>query len=128
MGDLISDALSNLMNAERIRRKEVIIKRTSKLLLAIVKIIKEKGYIKDFEFTPNTRGGTLKIQLNNKINKIGSIRPRYSCTLDKIESFEKVYLPAADFGIIIMSTPHGLITHYEAKNQKTGGVLVAYCY
>jgi len=128
MGDLISDALSIIMNAERVSKKEVIIRRTSKLLREIVKIIKDNGYIKDFTYTDDGKGGILKIVLFNKINKVGSIRPRYPCTLDQIESFEKRYLPAMGFGLIIISTPKGLITHQEAKKQKTGGVLIAYCY
>jgi len=70
----------------------------------------------------------INVKLVNKINKIGSIRPRYPCKIDEIEHYEKIYLPASGFGIIIMSTPKGLITHYEAKQNRTGGTLIAYCY
>jgi len=128
MGDLISDALSSIMNAEKVSKKEVTIRRTSKLLIEIVKIIKEKGYISDYSFTDDSKGGLLTIKLINKINKIGSIRPRYPCTLPQIEDFEKVYLPAMGFGIIILSTPKGLMTHEDAKKKKIGGFLIAYCY
>ena len=90
----------------------------------------EGGWIHyyDFEYSKNNKGGILKIKLINKINKINSIRPRYSCTIDQIESFEKVYLPATGFGIIIISTSKGLMTHYEAKEKKIGGSLIAFCY
>jgi small subunit ribosomal protein S8 len=128
MGDLISDALSNIINAEKKHKEEVTIKRTSKLLLEIMKIIKKQGYIAGYEYTENNKGGILKVKLINKINKINSIRPRYSCTIDQIEYFEKVYLPATGFGIIMISTSNGLLTHYEAKEKKVGGSLIAYCY
>ena len=128
MGDLISDALSSIMNAEKVNKKEVIVSPASNLLREVIRIIKDKGYIEDYEFVDDCRGGLVKIKLFNRINKIGSIRPRFPCTLDQIESFEKVYLPAADFGIIIISTPHGLMTHEEARSKKTGGILIAYCY
>lgn len=128
MGDLISDALSSVMNAERVNKKEVTIRRVSKLLLNVIRIIKEKGYIGDYDYKNDGRGGLLTIKLINKINKISSIRPRYPCSVDQIESFERVYLPASDFGIIILSTPKGLMTHYEAKKQKIGGALIAFCY
>ena len=128
MGDLISDSMSSIMSAELHQKKEVVLTKCSSLLLGIVKIMKDNGYIGSYEFTPNERSGVITIKLINKINKIGSIRPRYPCTADKVESFEKVYLPAAGFGIIIISTPNGLMTHYEAKKQGLGGVLVSYCY
>jgi len=128
MGDLISDALSNIMNAERVNKKEVVVKPASKLLREVIRIIKDKGYIESYEFVDDGKSGLIKIKLFNKINKMGSIRPRYPCTLDQIERFEKVYLPAADFGIIIISTPNGLMTHHEARTKKTGGILIAYCY
>jgi len=128
MGDLISDALSKLMNAERVNKEEVTIKRIPKLLIEIIKIIKDNGYISDYKYTDDGKGGVLIVNLINKINSISSIRPRYPCKLDRIEHFEKVYLPAAGFGIIIISTPKGLMTHRDAKKQKLGGTLIAYCY
>lgn len=128
MGDLISDALSVIMNAEKVSKKEVVLTKTSKLLINIIKIIQNHGYIKNYSFTPNNKGGVLKIELINKINKIGSIRPRYPCKKEEIEKFEKIYLPAAGFGIIIISTPKGLITHYDAKKLNIGGTVIAYCY
>ncbi len=124
MGDLISDALSKIMNAERVNKREVTIKHTSKLLNNIIKIIKDNGYISDFKVNDNS----ITIKLNNKINKIGSIRPRYPCTVPEIEGYEKRYLPAAGFGIIIISTSNGLMTHYDAKKKGIGGTLIAYCY
>ncbi|MFA5405997.1 MAG: 30S ribosomal protein S8 [Candidatus Nanoarchaeia archaeon] len=128
MGDLISDGLSVIMNAERTNKKEVTIRRCSKLLINIVKIMKEHGLIGDYIVVDNNKGGLLTVKLINKINKVGSIRPRYPCKVDEIEGYEKVYLPASGFGIIIMSTPKGLITHYESKKNNTGGTLIAYCY
>ncbi len=128
MGDLISDALSMIMNAERVNKKEVVIKRNSKLILRIMDILKKEGYIKDYKYEENNRGGILKVELINKINKIGSIRPRFPCSVDKFEKYEKRYLPAANFGIIILSTNQGLMTHKEAKEKNIGGILLAYCY
>ena len=41
---------------------------------------------------------------------------------------EKRYLPAKDFGILIMSTSKGIMTHYDAKKKNLGGKLLSYCY
>ncbi len=128
MGDLISDALSAVMNAEKISKKEITIRRNSKLLLDVIEIIKKHGYIKGYEFKANSKGGVLSIKLFNKINNIGAVRPRYPCPISEVEVYEKQYLPAAGFGILIMSTPKGLMTHADAKKQNIGGTLIAYCY
>jgi len=44
------------------------------------------------------------------------------------EKFEKRYLPAKDFGMIIVSTNQGIMTHIEAKEKGLGGRLLAYVY
>ncbi len=128
MGELISDALSIINNAERLNKDEAIIRRTNKLLKAIVKLLKEKGYVGEYEYINDNKGGILRIKLLNKINKIGAIRPRFPCKVEELEDYEKRYLPAAGFGIIIISTNKGLMTHEEAKNKNLGGTLIAYCY
>ena len=54
--------------------------------------------------------------------------PRFSIKTDDYEKTEKRHLPAKDFGIIIISTSQGILTHIEAKKKKIGGMLIAYCY
>ena len=44
------------------------------------------------------------------------------------EKYEKRFLPAKGFGILIVSTPKGLMTHEEARKKKLGGVLIVYVY
>ncbi|MFH0868883.1 MAG: 30S ribosomal protein S8 [archaeon] len=70
----------------------------------------------------------LKIQLSGAINKIGAIKPRYPITLLDYERYELRYLPAKDFGRIIVSTSKGVMTHIDAKAKKLGGVLLAFVY
>ena len=62
------------------------------------------------------------------INKCGVIKPRFSVKKNEYEKFEKRYLPAHGFGIIIVSTPKGLMMHDEAIEKGLGGKLIAYCY
>jgi small subunit ribosomal protein S8 len=38
------------------------------------------------------------------------------------------YLPAKEFGILIMTTPKGVMTHKQAKEENIGGILLAYVY
>lgn len=48
--------------------------------------------------------------------------------LPEFEKFEKRYLPAKNMGIIMVSTSQGITTHRMAKEKKSGGRLIAYCY
>ncbi|MCW1296300.1 MAG: 30S ribosomal protein S8 [Candidatus Parvarchaeota archaeon] len=126
--DTLADALTIIMNAEKTGKSECIIKPASKQIKEVLRIMKEHGYIGDYEFIENNRGGIFKVKLIARINKCCAIKPRFSYTIDEIEKFEKRYLPAKDFGIIIVSTNKGMMTHLEAKNKKLGGVLIAYVY
>ena len=73
-------------------------------------------------------GNYIKTNLLGKINKCGSIKPRFSVKSNEIEKYEKRYLLAKDFGIIILSTNRGLMTHHEAKEKGFGGRLISYIY
>ena len=70
----------------------------------------------------------LVVNLLGRINNCNVIKPRYSVTLDTYTKFEKRYLPSNNFGILIVSTPLGIMTHTKAKEIKSGGKLLALCY
>ncbi|MBU5688420.1 MAG: 30S ribosomal protein S8 [Candidatus Aenigmarchaeota archaeon] len=125
--DTISDVLSIIKNAEMVGKKECITP-ASNLVKQMLFIMQKEGYIGKFEFIDDGRSGKFKIELKNRINNCNSIRPRYATKYTEFEKWEKRYLPARDFGIIILSTDKGLMTHKEAKEKKVGGRLIAYVY
>jgi small subunit ribosomal protein S8 len=126
--DIIAHALSRIKNAEQKGTSEVIVKPISNLLKNILKLMKEQGYIGDFEIIDDGRGGMIRINLLGKINKCGAIKPRFSASFDGFEKFEKRYLPAKGFGILIVSTTKGVMTQEMAKKERLGGQLLAYVY
>jgi small subunit ribosomal protein S8 len=128
MNDTLSAALSKIMNAEKAGKSEVEIKPGSKLLTAVLQILKDKRYIGDFNMITDSHGSRVVVSLIGEINKMGPIKPRYAITLDEIEKFERRYLAAKDFGFLIISTSQGVMTHNEAKKENIGGRLLAYCY
>ena len=128
LNDPLANVLSKVYNAEKIGRKVCQIKPVSKLITNILKILKENKYIGGFEKIEDGKGDYIEVQLIGKINKCGAIKPRYPVKLVDIEKFEKRYLPAKDFGLIIISTPKGIMTHIESRKKKMGGRLIAYCY
>jgi len=128
MNDILAAAMSNIQNAEKIGRKEVFAKPYSKIIKAVFEIMQNHHYIGSFEVVKDGKGDFVKINLIGAINKCGVIKPRFSVTKDNFEKFEKRYLPAKDFGIIILSTSQGIMTLDEAKEKGIGGKLIAYIY
>ncbi len=125
--DSIANALVIIKNAEYAGKSECTIHPASKLISNILNVMKDESYIDEFEFIDD-KGGKFIVNLHGKINKCGAIKPRYSVKKDEFEKWEKRYLPARDFGILILSTPEGVMSHEEAKKRETGGVLLAYVF
>ncbi|TAL57868.1 MAG: 30S ribosomal protein S8 [Nanoarchaeota archaeon] len=126
--DPLSSALSAILNAERLGKKSCSVKPISSQTVTVLNLLKEEGYVGESSIIEDGRGNTLQISLTGKINKIGSIKPRFSVQKDNYERFEKSFLPAKDFGVIIVSTPKGMMIHSSAKEKGLGGKLIAYCY
>ena len=128
LNDTLSNILSHILNCEKAGKKECIVSISSKLIKQVLQIMKDNKYIGDFKEEGGEVKKYLKINLLGKINKCGAIKPRFSTKKDQLEKYEKRFLPAKDFGIIILSTNKGLITHYKAKEKDLGGRLISYVY
>jgi small subunit ribosomal protein S8 len=128
MHDLINDAIVTIKNNEKIGKQECVIKPISNLLIEILKIFQREGYLGEFEVIRDARGGMIRAKLINQINECGVIKPRFVVKHKEFDKWEKRFLPGRDFGILIVSTPQGVMTHKEAKEKSIGGRLLAYVY
>ncbi|MCZ7372270.1 MAG: 30S ribosomal protein S8 [Candidatus Methanoperedens sp.] len=126
--DPLADALSIIKNAENTGKPECTISPASKLIGSVLKVMKDKGYIGEFELIDDGKSGLFEVQLKGKINKCGVIKPRHSVKNVEFEKWEKRYLPARGFGSLILTTPQGVMTQNEARDAGTGGELLAYVY
>ncbi len=126
--DPLADALTVLRNAERVGKKEAVITPASKLVGRILKVMQERNYIGPFEYEDDGRGGLYRVTLNGAINDCGVIKPRYAIKKADFDSWESRYLPARDFGSLILTSTAGVIDQYQAKEAGTGGRLLAYVY
>jgi len=123
--EIITKTLNEIMNAKRAGKVELTVKPISKLLVKVLDIMKERDYI---EYKVNKEGfGSITIKIK-KLNECRSISPRFYTKIDEFDKYVRRYLPAREFGMIIVSTDKGIMTHYEALDQKTGGSLLAYCF
>ena len=128
LNDPLSNVLSMINNAEHRAMKLCSVKPASKLIGRVLDIMNAKQYLGSYNIIDDGRGNIVQINLIGAINKCGAIKPRFSVGTGSYEKFEKRYLPAKDFGILIVSTPKGIMTHAEAKSKGLGGRLIAYCY
>ncbi|MBI1935145.1 30S ribosomal protein S8 [Candidatus Woesearchaeota archaeon] len=128
LNDPLANMMSLMLNNERIGRPACLIKPVSRITKQLLKVMKENNYVGDFKEVEDSRGNYINLTLIGNINKCGVVKPRYSVKNREFEKFERRYLPAKDLGILLVSTPKGIMTHQEAKSKKLGGRLLAYCY
>ena len=125
--DILSDVLVTIKNADLIGKTSAVVP-ASKLIGNVLKLLTEKGYLNNYEFSDNGKGGEFIISLNGRINSCGAIKPRFSVKLKDMETHEARYLPAKDFGILILTTPYGVMNNDQAREASTGGKLLACVY
>ena len=128
LNDPLANVLSHINNHAKLGRKEVTVWNNSKVIRKVLSIFNEHQYIGEFKEIEDGKGKILEVQLIGTINKTGVIKPRFNVKKDDYEKFEKRYLPAKDFGFLIVSTSKGMMTHVKAKELGLGGKLVCYCY
>jgi small subunit ribosomal protein S8 len=128
LNDPLADALSLMRNAEIKGKGKCTIQPSSKLIGSVLNLLKEKGYIGEFERIDDGKAGVFQVKLLGNINNCGVIKPRYPVKRENLEKWESRYLPARDFGILILTTTQGIVTHAEAKKIGIGGKLLAYVY
>ena len=128
LNDPLADALSLIKNAERAGKQECTVAPASKLVGHVLKVMQEKGFIGPFEFVDDRKAGAFRVKLNGSINECGVVKPRHAVKKTDFEKWEARYLPAQDFGTLILTTTGGVVSHYAAKESGTGGKLLAFVY
>ncbi len=126
--DNLANVLSQIDNGRRVGKSTIVTASSSTFIKQVLQLMQQEGYLGKIEEVQDSKGNHLSINLLAALNKCGVIKPRFAIKLDNFEKFEKSYLPARGFGIIIVSTSKGLMTHEKAKEQSIGGKLISYCY
>ena len=127
MVNSLADTCCALKNAERARKKEVIISPASKIIQQILRIFQRHAYIGEFERYDDGRQGKFKIALLGRINECaGLIRLNYK--INQFDFLERRLLPAPGLGLIIFTTNEGIMTMKEAEEKKIGGHTLCYIY
>ena len=126
--DPLADALAGVDNAESVGHLSHEVQPASNIIGSVFEVFYDRGYIGGFEFVDDGKAGRFEVELNGAINECGVVKPRYSAGADEYEQWEKRYLPARDYGTLIVTTSHGVMSHYEAREEGVGGQVIAYVY
>jgi small subunit ribosomal protein S8 len=128
--DSIGDMLTRIRNAATVRHDTVEMP-ASKLKIAVLKILKEEGFINDFEVIKGKPEKLIKIRLkyveNNKsiISGIERVSKPGLRVYAQHNEIPRVY---GGVGVAILSTPNGVISGQQARRQKVGGEVICYVW
>ena len=131
MTDPIADFLTRIRKAYRAGNKVVEIP-SSKMKVAMTKILCEKGYILSYKVVEGTPFNTIKIALKyhpqTKQAAIKKIERISTPGLRKYTDVKDMPRVLNGLGIAIISTSKGVITDKEARDLNVGGEIVCYVY
>ena len=126
--NVLADALKAILNAEKLRKRQVMVRPSSRVILRFLDVMQMHGYIGDYEVVDDHRNGKVVVNLLGRINKCGVLSPRFDITLDRFDQWVSDILPSRQFGFIILTTSLGIMDHEEAKRRHTGGKILGYFY
>lgn len=130
MTDPIADMLTRIRNANMVSHPSVEVP-ASKLKIQLAKLLKEEGYIADYEVKEAGKfkviSITLKYDANGKpvITKLERISKPGLRHYSKAKNLQKVL---GGMGVAIVSTPKGLLTDRKARKENVGGEVLCYVY
>ena len=123
--DPIADALTRIRNAQMVSHKRVSL-TASKLLIEILRVIKEEGYIKDY---------VIEMVGESKTKQIVVVDLKYSEGKPVIETIKRLSSPGrkqyvganalpkekGGLGVVVMTTSQGVMTSHAAHMKGIGG-------
>ena len=131
MTDPIADFLTRIRNAY-LAGKKIVEVPSSKMKVALTKILCEKGYTLSYKVVEGTPSATLKIALTyhpqTKTAAIKKIIRISKPGLRKYTDVENMPRVLNGLGIAILSTSKGIITDKEARELNVGGEVICYVY
>lgn len=125
---ILNEAMSKIMNAERQRFATTRLYPISNVMTSFIRIMKYRGYLKDFEVHNPERGGSITVQLQGRLQDCRVIMHRQDIKAKKIKEYSTRLLPTRQWGYVVISTPNGVLDHEVALEQNVGGQVLGYFY
>jgi len=128
--DPIADMLTRIRNASTAHHEFVDIP-ASKMKQNLAQILKQQGFVKDFEVLKDSRYPTLRLHLRYTGNR----EPVITGIRRVSKPGQRMYAKASamprvlgGLGVAIVSTPQGLMTGREARRKNVGGEVLCYVW
>jgi len=129
LSDPIADFLTRLRNSASALKAETVVPY-SKIKIEIARILKEEGYIANYEL--DTEGAFPQIRITNKfVNRTPAITGLKRVSRPGLRRYvgaKEIPRVLGGLGVSILSTPRGVVSGREAKKQNVGGELLAYVW
>jgi small subunit ribosomal protein S15Ae len=125
---VLNDCLRAIVNAERLGRRQVLVRPSSKVVIKFLQTMMKHGYIGEFEVVDDHRGKKIVIELLGRINKCGVVTPRFDVGLNDVERWINTLLPSRQFGFLVLTTAEGIMDHEEARKRHVAGKILGFFY
>ncbi|WP_406678760.1 30S ribosomal protein S8 [Moorella sp. ACPs] len=130
MTDPIADFLTRIRNANMVYQEKVEVP-ASKMKRAIAEIMKNEGYIKNYEYIEDNKQGILRIYLKygpNKEKVITGIKRISRPGLRIYARKGEIPKVLGGLGVAIISTSKGILTDKQARREGVGGEVICYIW
>src|ERR1700682_114072 len=127
--DPIADLLARVRNGAHAQKIDIFIPY-SRLKAEVARILKDEGYIS--EYSVDTSGAHPRIKITNKLvnrtTPITGLKRVSRPGLRRYVGAKEIPRVLRGMGVVILSTPRGVMSGGEAKKQNVGGELLAYVW
>ena len=131
VSDPIADMLTRIRNAVAARHESVLVP-ASRVKISIAKVLKEEGFIKDYEVLKgNTPQRVIKIHLNYDEKKRSTLNGMQRVSKPSLRIYcQKGEIPRVygGLGVAILSTSKGVLTGQQAWKKGLGGEVLCYVW
>jgi len=126
MSDPLADMLTRIRNAGMVRYETVDVPM-SNLKVGVAKVLRDEGYIRDYQVIEDNKQGTLRIELKygpHDERVINGLRRVSKPGLRKYVKADDIPKVLSGLGISILSTSKGIVTDREARRLRIGGEIL----